>query len=242
MAYTEDILIRTRDCDMYGRWKPSAILETMQETATAHCESVDLGRARTDERGVVWVVSRCRVEFVRPPRLNERCRVETFALPEKHLFYPRGHLFLNEAGETVGGALSLWLLMDIATRRAVKDDFVLGRLPVDQRPAPAKQPRTVRSAGEALLTGEFVPPFTDFDVNGHVNNTKYMDWCWNALGMEALRGREIAAFDVNYDSEILPGERIRTELRRADDGAFTFCGSAGEKKCFGVSVELRNAE
>ena len=242
MSYSENILIRTRDCDMFGRWKPSALLEVMQETATAHCESVGLSRAKTDERGVVWVVSRCRVEFVRPLRLNEPCRVETFALPEKHLFYPRGHVFYNGAGETVGGALSLWLLMDVATRRAVKDDFVLGRLPIDQRPAPARQPRTVRPAGDELAAGAFTPPFTDFDVNGHVNNTKYMDWCWNALGMEALKGRELAAFDVNYDSEILPGEAIRTELYRAGEDAYVFCGGPGEKRSFGVSVELRDAE
>ena len=242
MSYSENILIRTRDCDMFGRWKPSALLEVMQETATAHCESVGLSRDKTDERGVVWVVSRCRVEFVRPLRLNEPCRVETFALPEKHLFYPRGHVFYNGAGETVGGALSLWLLMDVATRRAVKDDFVLGRLPIDQRPAPARQPRTVRPAGDELAAGAFTPPFTDFDVNGHVNNTKYMDWCWNALGMEALKGRELAAFDVNYDSEILPGEAIRTELYRAGEDAYVFCGGPGEKRSFGVSVELRDAE
>ena len=242
MAYTEDILIRTRDCDMFGRWKPSAILETMQETATAHCESVDLGRAKTDERGVVWVVSRCRVEFVRPLRLNEPCRVETFALPEKHLFYPRGHLFLNGAGETVGGALSLWLLMDIATRRIVKNASVSAKLPIEDADPGVKGPETVRPLQTPPTVSHVTPQFTEFDVNGHANNTKYMDWCWNALGMEALKGRELAAFDVNYDSEILPGEAIRTELYRAGEDAYVFCGGPGEKRSFGVSVELRDAE
>ena len=241
MSYSENILVRTRDCDMFGRWKPSAILETMQETATAHCARAGLSRAVTDGLGVVWVLSRCRVEFVRAPRLNEICTVETFALPEKHMFFPRGHVFRDAAGETAGGALSLWLLMDVGTRRAVQRDFVLENLPMEQREAPAKPPRTVRPAGGELTAGEFVPPFTDFDVNGHVNNTKYMDWFWNALGAEALKNREVAAFDINYDREILPGETIRTGLSLAEDGACVFCGGTGGKRCFSARVELRDA-
>ena len=242
MSYSENIRIRTCDCDMFGRWKPSSVLEVMQETATAHCERAGLSRAVTDALGVAWVVNRCRVEFARLPRLNEFCAVETFALPEKHLFFPRGHVFRDASGEVIGGAVALWLLMDMETRRAVSNDTVTARLPSEPRAFPVKAPRTVRSTGEELAAGEFVPAFTDFDVNGHVNNTRYMDWCWNALDRAAFEGRELAAFDINYDSEILPGERIRTELCRAEDGAFTFCGSAGEKKCFGVSVALRDAE
>ncbi|MBR3503544.1 MAG: hypothetical protein IKO07_04755 [Clostridia bacterium] len=241
MSYSENILIRTRDCDMYGRWKPSAILETMQETATAHCAGAGLGRAVTDGLGVVWVVSRCRVEMARPFRLNETCAVETFALPGKHMFFPRGHVFRDAAGEVAGGALSLWLLLDVAARRAVRQPFVLEKLPVEAREAPAAQPRTVRPAGEELAAATFTPPFTDFDVNGHVNNTKYMDWFWNALGAERLEGREIAAFDINYDSEILPGEVIETALYRTDENAFAFCGGAGEKRRFGISAQLRDA-
>ena len=37
MSHTEKARIQTRDCDMHGRWKPSAMLELMQETAAAHC-------------------------------------------------------------------------------------------------------------------------------------------------------------------------------------------------------------
>ena len=33
-------------------------------------------------------------------------------------------------------------------------------------------------------------------------------------GVEALRDRYIAAFDINYDSEVLPGARLRVERGR----------------------------
>ena len=50
-----------------------------------------------------------------------------------------------------------------------------------------------------LFLGTNDKALVNFDLNGHVNNAKYMDWCWNALGVEALTGRCIAVFDVEYD-------------------------------------------
>lgn len=35
------------------------------------------------------------------------------------------------------------------------------------------------------------PQYSDFDVNGHVNNTKYLAWLCDALGFDALRGAYI---------------------------------------------------
>ena len=241
MSYSENIVIRTRDCDMFGRWKPSAILETMQETGLSHCDALGLGREVTDGLGEVWVLSRCRVEFSRQPRFSEVCAVETYPMPVKHFFFPRAHIFRNDRGEVIGGAQGLWMLMNVETRRAVRDPFVLERMPVEERPLPAGTPATVRPGGAEPVVGAITPGFVEFDLNGHVNNARYMDWCWNALGAEALKDREIASFDVNYDSEVLPGEVMRTELWAEPEGAFTFCGSAGGKRCFGVSVALRSA-
>ena len=241
MSYSETNIIRTRDCDMYGRWKPSAMLEAMQEVAISHCDNVGLGRDVTDGLGVVWVLSRCRVELNRLPAIGESYTLKTCALPTKHLFFPRAHVFYDAAGEVIGGAHGLWLLMDIATRRIVKNAFVSAKLPIEDADPGVKGPETVRPLQTPPTVSHVTPQFTEFDVNGHANNTKYMDWCWNALGFDALKDREIAWFDVNYDHEILPGEEVRTELCR-DEDALTFCGYAGDKRCFGISAGLRRSE
>ena len=238
MSYAQTQIILTRDCDMNGRWKPSSIMECMQEVAIAHCEDVGLGRSVTDGLGVVWVLSRCRVELDRHPVLGETVSLETFALPMKHLFFPRGHVFRDAEGNTIGGALGLWLLMDVHTRRIVPEPYVKERLPMEQREAPVATPATVRPIDDSPEMGYLNPQFTEFDVNGHVNNTKYLDWCWNALGFDALKSRGIECFDVNYDGEVLPGELINTELCR-DGDAFSFCGSVGDKRRFGIAGRLR---
>ena len=44
-TYREDLLLRTCTCDMQGRWRPSAILESMQETAGTHAQLLAQGGA-----------------------------------------------------------------------------------------------------------------------------------------------------------------------------------------------------
>ena len=84
------------------------------------------------------------------------------------------------------------------------------------------------------IAQNLIPQYTDFDLNGHVNNAKYLDWCWNALGAEALTGHRIAAFDVEYDREVRIGEIVRTELVR-DGDMFSFCGyTENDVRCFGI--------
>ena len=240
-SYTEAILLRTPLCDMRGGWKPSAILEAMQETAGAHCERLGIGRPVMDGLGIAWVLSRTRVVMDRLPRMNETVSVATWPLPPKHLFYPRVNAIRDAEGNAIGAATSLWLLMDLDTRRVVNSDEVLRHLP-ENADMPAGIPIGMARplAGEAAES-TLVPPYVDFDLNGQVNNTRYLDWAMNALGHDALSEKRVKEFSVSYDREIRPGETIRTELVR-DGDAFSFRGFSEEKKCFCVSGVLTERE
>lgn len=239
--YTEAILLRSCACDMRGGWKPSAILEAMQETAGTHCERLGIGRDVMDGLGIAWVLSRTRVVMERLPRMNETVSVSTWPLPPRHLFYPRVNAIEDAAGHVIGSAASLWLLMDLQTRRVVNSDEVLRHLP-DNADLPAGIPLGVPKslAGDAE-EGRLVAPYADFDLNGHVNNTRYLDWTLNALGHGVLRDKRLREFSVSYDREIRPDETVRTELVRAGD-AFSFCGFVEEKRCFCVSGLLAERE
>jgi len=75
-------------------------------------------------------------------------------------------------------------------------------------------------------------------MNGHVNNTRYIDWCCNALGINTLRQYELASFALNFNQEVRPGQELRTELRR-QDSAFSFSGFEGDTRHFDVGGMLR---
>jgi len=237
-VWTTAFQLGTRDCDMYGFWKPSAILECMQETAGVHGTSFGCGRNLLDECGLVWVISRVKVQFARLPRYGETVTVETYPTAPRLLFFPRSHIFRDANGEEIGCANSLWVLLDVNERRIVKSELVQSRMPDnrDLKPA-AGMPATIRLPEGESISRTVEPQFADFDLNQHVNNTRYLDWCMNALGVEKLRTHCIKSFDVNYDAEILPGSAVRTELAFADN-RFAFAGFEGDRQHFAIGGVL----
>ena len=237
-VYTETLELRACSCDMSGAWKPSAILETMQETAGVHSRIFGLSRDVMDAMNIAWVLSRLTVRFDRVPVVGETITVETYPTPNRHMFFPRTHIFRDDTGAQVGCANSLWVLMDLTERKLTRSDEVLAHMPDNTGMAMLPgMPATVKPLSGEPVTGEVIPRYSELDMNRHVNNTKYLDWCVNALGVDVMAENCITAFDVNYDAEILPGSVIRTELTR-DGEKFSFCGFDGAKRHFSVGGTL----
>lgn len=236
--YQEQLKLRSCHCDMMGTWKPSAILELMQEAAGAHGELIGFGRSTLIQQGLVWVVSRVEVVMDRYPTIGETVTIETFPMPVRRWFFPRYYIFRDEQGEEIGRAGSLWLLLDWNTRRMAKPDAVAHLLPDNSDlKAPLGLPATVMEISGTSTHDTYRPVYTDLDINLHVNNTKYMDICCNALGIETMQQYVLQRFNVNYSQEIRPGQVIDTELRRLDCD-FSFSGSEGDIRHFDIGGVL----
>ena len=237
-TYKEENVLRAAECDLSSQWKPSAILENMQEMAGKHAELLGVGRNALMQQGVVWVLTRVEVEMDRYPRHTDTVATETFPMPVRRWFFPRYFIFRDEQGQEIGRAGSLWVLLDVNTRKMARPDTVARLMPDNSDLlAPLGLPATVAEVSGTLQTGVLCPQYTDLDMNGHVNNVKYMDWCCNALGIDAMRSKCLRRFDVNSDLEIRPGQEIRTELRTLGDD-FSFCGFEGEQRHFDIGGTL----
>lgn len=238
-TYREDLRLPTKDCDLTGQWRPSAILETMQETAGAHSALLGVGRGALLQKGVVWVLTRVEVVMDRYPKIGDNISIETFPMPVRRCFFPRYFIFRDEHGQELGRAGSLWVLLDVNTRKMAQPDICATLMPDNSDLlAPLGLPATVTEVSGTLETSAHFPVYTDLDVNGHVNNTRYMDWCCNALGIDTMRQHCLSQFDVNFNLEILPGQDIRCQLRRLGN-AFSFSGFEGDVRHFDVGGTLR---
>ena len=238
-TYEEKLTLATRDCDMNGRWRVSAILETMQETAGTHSLLLGCGREELLKKNIVWVLSRCELHMDRYPRIGERITVSTFPMPNRIFFFPRYYVFTDERGEMIGKAGTLWLLLDIRTRHMLPPGEV-GRLIPDNTDlaVPMNLPATVgQLQGEEFVT-EYEPVYTDLDVNGHVNNARYVDWLCNAMGIETMQKSEPESIILNYNREILPGQRV-TLRRVTRDRQYRLTGYVGDTIAFDIGGTMR---
>ena len=238
-SYAEEIVLKTRDCDLTGAWRPGAVMEAMQEAATAHAELLGAGRNALKNQGLAWVVTRMELEMDRYPLVEERVTVETWPMPMRRWLFPRYFLFRDEAGREIGRAATLWVLLSLESRQIARSEAVAALMP-DNRdlPAPLGLPAPVTEVSGTLVEGTVTPAYTDLDPNCHVNNTRYADWACNALGAERLGREELSRLVISFDREVRPGDTVRTELRQLD-GAFSFSGFRGEDRCFDVGGTLR---
>ena len=239
IVYSEPLRLLTCHCDMHGAWRPSSILEAMQEVSGAHCEAMEIGIEELKKQGIAWVLSRMKVMLQRIPRVGERLTIETYPVPSRHGMYLRSCIFRDARGEEIGHATSIWVLMDIETRRIVRSPYVDERHSIAHSMRPATPlPLSVKPLGTEAVVETLIPKFSDFDLNQHVNNTKYFDWCCNALGIDIMEHYQIIGFDVNYDSEITEGRTVRTELR-IDSDQFTYCGfGSDDRRLFAIKGSL----
>lgn len=215
-TYQEEFILRTCNCDFQGTWRPSAILETMQEAAGAHSHLLGCGRDALLKKNTVWVLTRSEVQMQAYPRILDRVIVETFPMPNRRWFFPRYYLFKNEEGKILGHAGTLWALLDINTRKMLPPGDVAALIPDNSDLiAPMGLPATVDAVDGAEKMIHRLPCYTDLDVNQHVNNTRYADWACDALGIDTMRENCLESLIINYNAEILPNQEITLHASRS---------------------------
>ena len=238
-TYCEKTLLLSRDCDLGGLWKPSAILTAMQETAGMHSHILGCGRETLVQKGFVWVLTRCEVQMEKEARMGSRLSIETFPMPLRRWFFPRYFVFRDEEGAQVGAAGTLWVLFDLEKRCMVAPGDVAGAIPDNSDLTP---PLGVPGPVPRLTTGGTLesartPVYSELDVNGHVNNARYADWLCDALGLQVMREYRVKTMRLSYAAEIRPGQAM--ELRLTRDGlAYHLTGAHEGKTHFEIGGEL----
>ena len=218
--YQQDFEITSLYVDRFGRLMPSKLLYIMQEVAGVHFSQLSMSYEALAEKGMFWAVTRHKVQISRLPMIGETIRIETWPMPTTRVAYPRSMVAYDEAGNEVFRSISLWVLMDLNTRNMILPGksgiSVLGTLrglePASPMGLPAK---ALRSHRDRWVN------FTDLDRNGHMNNTKYLDWIYDLLPGEFHARHTVREFTVCYLSEAREGEEIHLHYELSDGPTLT---------------------
>ena len=233
--FTRELVLSACMVDFTGRWRPSAILESMQDLATAHSEELGAGRALMLQRGIIWILSRTHLHMQEYPMMDERVRIRTWPGTANRFFFPRYFVMERPDGRRLGAASQLWLLLDLNVQSVIPPSKANLTFPdISHIPAPLPTPdRVMRVDSGQHFAQTRTAVYTDLDVNGHVNNARYADWVCDLLPLEMLRTHCVENLLLNYAKEVLPGPPIRCTLTLAG-ARFSLLGEANsnEPPCF----------
>ena len=223
--------------DFTGRWQPGAVFRAMQEASSAHCASLHASYQELHALGLAWVLTRASLEMERYPTLGQTVTVSTWPTETRHAFFPRHYTFALD-GEEIGRATALYVLLDIETRKIATPARLTVPIPVCPRPAPLPMPGNLTALEAPVRSASYTPVYTDLDMNGHVNNTRYVDWFMNQFPLEKHKREELARLLIHYHFEVRPEEPLRLELQEQGSLA-AFHGISGDRPCFMLEGEWR---
>ena len=205
--FKQEYILRTSDFDKFNHIKSSSVLDLFQDAAGRHAEEIGVGYDAMLERSFFWVLIKIKFRIIKEPAFHQRVVVKTWPLAPNKFVYRREYSIENEDGEKLIIGSSEWVVMNSIKRRLVS--------------APDLYPFTdgfhpERNFEERLdRLDEFetdIPPysitpgFSEIDANGHVNNTKYANFVFDAINPEESLQTDI--FQIDYKKEVMQGTNL----------------------------------
>ncbi len=219
--YEKPYQLKSSDVNRLQRLRTSILMRWLQEAAIAHTEDLGMGREKTLDRGLLWIVSLQKTEVLRMPVYDEKIVVRSWPGKTMHVFFPRYYELVSEdKKETLVRASALWMLLDEKTRRFVFPEnygiVIEGNVTGREIALPAS-PKTLPLTEEK----HFTVPFSYVDLNGHMNNTRYYDLADDLLPFEK-EGRLLRLLGAEYLHEIREEQDVRLRWGFGENGSAAF--------------------
>ncbi len=236
--YKTDYTVLSSDTDANRRLRLSRLFTMLQEASIAHTTALGMGREKTLDRGLLWIVTLQQAKIWRMPEYDERIRLKSWPGKMMHLLFPRYYRIEDETGNALVEASALWALMDEKTRRVVFPELfgvkIRGVHTGKEIPLPAA-PKMPANAQEST----FNVPYSFVDLNGHMNNTRYFDLAEDRMPKE-LHERQLVGIQTEYAKEAKEGDTILLKSEVTPD-AYLLSGEQNGAKLFRLSLTFGDA-
>ena len=237
--FRKDLTVSDIHVDCFGRMKLSMVLYLAQEIAGNHCKLLNADYETLKKHRLFWAISRHKVQISRLPRSGETIHLETWPMPTTRVAYPRSMAAYDAQGNELFRSISLWVLMDDRTRAMIlpgKSGVVVdGTLTGTELTVPhAIASRPMEQSVQKTVG------FTQLDRNGHMNNTRYMDWVDDLLPSSFHKVHPVQEFTVCYLNEAREGDQIRVGYEMTDGPTLTVdasrASSNGSERIFSAHI------
>lgn len=174
--YAFDSRIRYSETDSEGKLTLDALLNYFQDCTTFHSEDVGLGLDYMKKIGQVWVLSSWQIVVDRYPNLGEKVKIITRPYELKGFLGFRNFAMLDESGNYLAKANSLWSLLDVGTGRpiAINEEMLEG-YHIDEKLEMDYAPRKIAVPEGGVTEEPVIVKKHHLDTNHHVNNGQYVN-------------------------------------------------------------------
>ena len=174
-TYRKTYQITTNMLDCHDCLKMSTLLDVAQEIAGDHAEELGCDFETMIKQDLIWVIVRNYVEIIKKPINFKEIEVVTYPLKPRFVEFNRETEFYHD-GELFAVSRSTWMVINIKDFSVKAPDFFkdfdddLGYFKRRIRKLPVIEKSQLQKVKEAEVL------YSMLDHNGHMNNTKYVDF------------------------------------------------------------------
>lgn len=221
--WEEHFEIASYHMDPFGYLKLSSLFELLQDAASRDAARKGFGYHQLLANNRYWVLLRALLHIERLPRWEERVCFKTWPKESTGVVAFRDFTLESDEGELLLKATSTWSQLNAESRRPVRIEVgrdyqpIIGRSAIDDRPARVDLPADLEYGDPIEVK------YSQIDVNKHVNNTRYLEWVLNEMPYDFLRDRQIKGLEVNFLSEGMLGDYLRTGIKKSSETEYFGC-------------------
>lgn len=196
------------ETDRHGDVRLPYLLSLALTVSGQHSQALGLSDTSLfEDYGLFWAVTNHHLTINRLPLAQEVFTVKTSIKSYNRFVAYRVFEFESQTGEVLMTILTSLVLVDYQTRKMVK-------LPADlMKPFEdlfAKKALPLPKLKSLELYDEKACPirYFDLDANGHVNNSRYLEWVYDGLTLDFIDQHRPAEVEIFYRREISPSQNV----------------------------------
>jgi acyl-ACP thioesterase len=187
--------------DFRGRITIPMIGSYMLHAASNHASLRGFGFSDMTEKRTAWVLSRLAIEINRYPELSEPVALYTWIDEVGRISTSRCFELVDNAGDPVGYARSIWAAIDMQTRRPAPLEVEALSAYIADKTCPIEKPGKISPAENETEGIPYKVKYSDLDINGHFNSIKYMEHLLDLFDLDLFIRKEVKRFEIAYLSE-----------------------------------------
>ena len=204
-SYTEQMTVLDGDSDFRRCLKPSALFRYVEQVSADHARAYGMDHAFFRERRSAFLVGKQALRVWRMPGRAEKINLTTACEAFKKGTMKRLTTITSETGEKLALVDCRWMIVDTETGRILRTpgwtmpDFQNDDLPEEL-------PQIVHKSQPLTAAGERRASYSMCDLNGHINNSLYLDIACDALPQEVVEAAPLSFASIKYHREVPMGQ------------------------------------
>lgn len=212
--------VRAFDVDANDRLKVSSIVDYFQDAASNDAERLSFGYTNFVPRGLTWVLSWAKFEFIYLPKFADEIKIQTWGKKQYKLYSIRDYLLLNSNDGIICKGTSAWLLLD---SKSLKPKILPQLFPDikmhDSKDALTDLPQKIIPSSKTELTYSTKIRYSDIDLNQHANNASYIRFTLDCFDQNFHKEHSVKTLTVSYIAQSKYGDGIQLIKATVKDDA-----------------------